>query len=122
MRKELLPLAALWVLVLASCTKNGPEGVVDKFYGALQKSDYAAALAYTNVPPEDVPQVAEIMKCMEMDINAYEVLSSEVDEGDTTASVYLNTKVVVAGSSDTIEATPLVRCIKSGGQWKVIFL
>ena len=62
------------------------------------------------------------MKYMEMDIHAYEVVSSEVDEGDTTATVHLKTKVTVEGSSDTIEATPLVRCVKSDGQWKVLFL
>ena len=122
MIKKILPLTLVMLSALTSCTKNSPEEVTDRFYDALCRSAYTEALTYTNVSSENATQVAEIMKSMKMNIHAYEVLSSEMEEGDTTASVLVHTKVTFSEGSDTVEATPEVRCAKRDGEWKVLFL
>lgn len=122
MIKKMLPLVAVVLFAFTSCTKNTPETVVDRFYDALHRSAYPEALTYTTIPPEDAAQVATIIEAMGMNIQAHEVVSAEVEEGDTTAAVVVHTKVTFSGGSDTVEASPEVRCVKVDGEWKVVFM
>ena len=121
MAKKILPLAVIVLLALTSCTKNSPEAVADRFYDALQRSAYTEALAYTNVPAENLEQTATLIEKMGMHLYAYEVLSSEMEEGDSTAVVQASTVVTFDEGTDTVNASPMVRCVKVDGEWKVVF-
>ena len=95
--------------------------MVDKFYKATQNKDFAKALTYTNVEEPERTQLVTLLENMDMIIYEYEILGTNIDEGDSTATVYL--RLVTANNivPDSNENELNVPCVKVGRDWKVTF-
>lgn len=122
MKKTTVLFAVLMAMAFTGCVKSSPEATVDSFYQATQNNDYATALSYTNISDKEKEPLINLLENMEMVIYEYEVLGSNIDKGDTTATVYL--RLVTANSlNPDSSATELnVPCIKIGRHWKVKFI
>ena len=120
MKKTILLFTALFALLATACSSDTPDQVVDKFYHATQANDYAKALSYTNLNDAEKEVLVEYLKNMGMVIHDYEVLGSNIDEGDTTATVYVH--LVTANiNADSSETEVNLTCVKEGKDWKVAF-
>lgn len=121
MKKITILLAAVLTLSLMSCSHDSPEKAVDNFYKAAQEQDFATALSYSNFPENEREQVIPYLEELGMEIYGYEILGSDIDEGDTTATVFL--KLVTAGfSNDSTESEINVPCVLCDEGWKVKFI
>lgn len=120
MKKTIILFAALIALAMASCSNDTPDQVVDKFYRATQVQDFEKALTYTNLNDEEKEVITEYLKNVGMAIHDYEVLGSNIDEGDSTAIVYVH--LVTANiTADSSENEINIPCVKEGRKWKVAF-
>ena len=120
MKKTILLFTALFALLAAACSSDTPDQVVDTFYHATQANDYAKALSYTKLNYAEKEVLVEYLKNMGMVIHDYEVLGSNIDEGDTTATVYVH--LVNANiNADSSETEVNLTCVKEGKDWKVAF-
>ena len=121
MKKTIIILAALFALFATACSSDTPDEVVDKFYHATQVGDYDKALTYTNLNGPEKEVLTEYLKNMGMVIYDYEVLGANIDEGDTTALVYVHLMTSNSINTDTSETEVNIPCIKDGRNWKVTF-
>ncbi len=121
MKKNIIILTALFAMFVAACSNDTPDQVVDKFYHATQVGDYDKALTYTNLNGQEKKVLVEFLKNMGMSIYDYEVLGTHIDEGDSTALVYVHLKTSNSINTDTSENEINVPCVKEGHKWKVIF-
>ena len=121
MKKTTILFTAILAILMAACNNNTPDRVVEKFYKATQAQDFEKALEYTNLEEPDRTYLATFLQNMEMVIYDYEVLGSQIDEGDTTATVFL--RLVTSNNivTDSIENELNVPCVKVGKEWKVTF-
>lgn len=121
MKKTIILIASLFAIVMAGCSRMTPDQVVDKFYKATQNKDFAKALTYTNVEEPERTQLVTLLENMDMIIYEYEILGTNIDEGDSTATVYL--RLVTANNivPDSNENELNVPCVKVGRDWKVTF-
>lgn len=121
MKKTIVLFASLLAILVAGCGNKTPDQVVEKFYKATQAHDFATALKYTNLEEPERTQLINLLENMDMTIYEYEVLGSNIDEGDTTATVYL--RLVTANNivTDSNETELNVPCVKEGRDWKVTF-
>lgn len=121
MKKTIILFAALIAVTLASCSSDTPDKVVDKFYHATQAKDFSKALTYTNLTGPEKDVLIEYLQNMGMVIYDYEVLGSNIDEGDTTALVYVHLVTSNSVNTDTSETEINIPCVKEGRRWKVSF-
>ena len=121
MKKNIIFLTALFAIIVAGCGRNTPDHAVDMFYKATQAHDYAKALEYSNLENGDREYLIAYLEKMGMVIHEYEVLGSNIDEGDTTATVYLHIVSSNKNAPDSLENELNVSCVKRGNKWKVKF-
>ena len=121
MKKNILVLATLGSLMLASCG-NTPEQVVEEYYGAVQSNDFAKALSISNISKEEQALVAEILDSSHVVVHDYKVLGSTIDPGDSTATVDLHLVTSHALHPDSIADDIKVPCVKKGHKWVVKML
>ena len=121
MKKTIILLASFFAIVMAGCSSKTPDQVVDKFYKATQDKDFVKALSYTNLEEPEKTQLITLLENMDMIIYDYEILGSNIDEGDSTATVYL--RLVTANNivPDSNESELNVPCVKVDNEWKVTF-
>lgn len=121
MKKTIILLVSLLAIVVVGCSRKTPDQVVAQFYKATQAQDYKKALSYTNLEEPEKTQLINLLENMDMVIYDYEVLGSNIDEGDTTATVYLRLVTASNISPDSNMSELNVPCVKVGGNWKVTF-
>lgn len=121
MKKITILLASLLAILVAACGSKTPDQVVDYFYKATQEHDYTKALTYTNLEEPERTQLVNLLENMDMTIYEYEVLGSNIDDGDTTATVYLRLVTANNIQTDSNETELNVPCVKQGREWKVTF-
>ena len=121
MKKTIIFFTALLALFVAGCGSSTPDKVVDKFYKATQAHDFATALKYTNLEEPERTQLINLLENMDMTIYEYEVIGSNIDEGDTTATVYLRLVTANNIATDSNETELNVPRVKEGRDWKVTF-
>ena len=122
MKKITLLFAGLMALAVAGCVKSTPEQAVDEFYKATQNNDYTTALTYTNISDKEKEPLVNLLENMEMVIYEYEILGSNIDKGDSTATVYLRLVTANNINPDSSETELNVPCVKMGRHWKVKFI
>ena len=122
MKKITILLTALMALMVAGCSKSTPEQAVDKFYHATQNNDYKTALTYTNLSDKEKEPLLNLLENMDMVIHEYEILGSNIDEGDTTATVYMRLVTANNINPDSSETELNIPCVKHGRHWKVKFI
>jgi hypothetical protein len=123
MKKITILLSALLALSFIGCKSNNtPEQVVLNFYQATQENDFHQALNYTNLAQEEQEQVIQVLDQMGMVIHSYNVIESNIDEGDSTAVVTLHLVTSNAYNPDTVGNDLDIPCVKVGGDWKVKFI
>lgn len=121
MKKNIIILSALLALFVAACSSDTPDQVVEKFYHATQVGDYDEALTYTNLNGREKEVLTEFLENMGMSIYSYEVLGSNIDEGDSTALVYVHLMTSNSIKTDTSETEVNIPCVKERRKWKVRF-
>ncbi len=123
MKKITILISAFMALSLLGCkSSNTPEQVVLDFYKATQENDFLKAMSYTNLAKEEQDQVIQVLDQMGMVIHNFEVIETNIDEGDSTAFVTLHLEVSNAYNPDTMRNDLDIPCVKVGNQWKVKFI
>lgn len=123
MKKTAILLSALMALSILGCKNNNtPEQVVLNFYKATQDNEYRKAMTYTNLAEEEQDQVIQVLDQTGMVIHNFEVLETNIEEGDSTAFVTLHLEVSNAFNPDTMSNDLDIPCVKVGGKWKVKFI
>ena len=79
-------------------------------------------MSYTNLAKEEQDQVIQVLDQMGMVIHNFEVIETNIDEGDSTAFVTLHLEVSNAYNPDTMRNDLDIPCVKVGDQWKVKFI
>lgn len=121
MKKITILLAALFTLAMTGCSSDSPEKAVDNFYKATQEHDFATALSYSNFPENEREQVIPYLEALGMTIFDYEILGSDIDDGDSTATVFLHL-VTADGNQDSVSADINIPCVLADNAWKVKFI
>jgi len=123
MKKITILLSALLAFSFIGCKNNNtPEQVVLNFYKATQENEFKQALSYTNLAQEEQEQVIQVLDQMGMVIHSYEVIETNIDEGDSTAFVTLHLVTSNAYNPDTMSNDLDIPCVKVGDEWKVKFI
>ena len=123
MKKTAILLSALMALSILGCkNSNTPEQVVLNFYKATQDNEYQKAMTYTNLAEEEQDQVIQVLDQTGMVIHNFEVLETNIEEGDSTAFVTLHLEVSNAFNPDTMSNDLDIPCVKVGDKWKVKFI
>lgn len=121
MKKTIIFFVSLLAIAMAGCSSKTPDQVVSLFYKATQEQDFAKAMTYTDLDEPEREQLITLLENMDMTIYEYEVLGSNIDEGDTTATVYLRLVTANNISPDSNSNELNVPCVKVGKEWKVSF-
>ena len=123
MKKITILLSALMALSFSGCkNSNTPEQAVLNFYQATQNNEYQQALTYTNLAPEEQEQVLQVLDQMGMVVHNFEVIETNIDEGDSTAFVTLHLVTSNAYNPDNMSNDLDIPCVKVGDKWKVKFI
>ena len=76
----------------------------------------------TNISDKEREPLVNLLENMEMVIYKYEILGSNMDKGDTSATVYLRLVTANNINPDSSETELNVPCVKMGRHWKVKFI
>lgn len=121
MKKIIILFTAVAALLVAGCGSDTPDQVVDNFYRATQSKDFAKAVTYTDLEEAEKEVLITYLENVGMTIYSYEVLGSNIDEGDTTALVFVHLETANNVNADTSVTEINIPCVKEGRKWKVTF-
>ena len=120
MKKTTILVTALIALFMAvGCKGNTPESVVNDFYTATQQNDYAKAMTFTTSSPKMSEVTIQILENMGMVIHHFEVINTDIEDGDSLALVTLHICSSNAKHPDSISRDIIVPCKKIKNDWKV---
>ena len=86
-----------------------------------QAKDFAKAVTYTDLEEAEKEVLITYLENVGMTIYSYEVLGSNIDEGDTTALVFVHLETANNVNADTSVTEINIPCVKEGRKWKVTF-
>jgi len=122
MKKKIILLSVLATMFMTGCRQEPPETVVDNFYKATQTKDFEQALTFTNLTDKEKEPLLALLSNMDMEIYEYEIYGSNIDEGDTSATVYIRLVTSNKSNPQKEEVELNIPCVRQGRDWKVKFL
>lgn len=115
-----MAMALLLGLAMGACSKNDPEQAVEHFYAACQEGHFMEAMSYSSIPADYQSESAEEFVSMGVQVEDFEVLSSEILSGDSVAVVQVRLTMSNEYIPTPSESQVAVRVVRQNGDWKVV--